>query len=257
MKRRPLILMTPYTERRGSELGDDAVSLSNRYMMAVVAAGGVPGILPLIPDTATLAELVRRADGLVLTGGEDVQPGLYAKALAPALRRKVKLVEPERDLVELMLVREAIRQQCPILAICRGHQMLNVALGGTLVVDIPTQVPGCVRHRRLDRRFDLVHDVAVQPGSRLAGLLGESRVGVNSTHHQAVDRVAPTLLASARADDGVVEAMEPDPAQNGGLPWVLSVQFHPERLYDRYPPMLALFNGLVRAAARRTGRTWK
>ena len=248
MKKRPVILMTPYTERRGSELGDDAISLSNRYSMAVVAGGGAPCVLPLVPDTETIAALVDRADGVIFTGGEDLQPGLYASNLEPALRETVKLVEPERDLLEFMVVREAIRQQRPILAICRGHQMLNVALGGTLVVDIPTQVPHEVGHRRLDRRFEVVHPVSVPTDTRLAGLLGSTEAGVNSTHHQAVARVAPTLRVSARAPDGVIEALEPDPASDGGLPWLVSVQFHPERLYDRHPGMLALFKGFVQAA---------
>ncbi len=253
MTSRPLILMTPYTEQSSSELGDDAVSLSNRYGLAVLAGGGVPCIAPLIPDTEALATLVGRVDGLLFTGGEDVQPELYAPSLEPDLRATVRQVEPERDLVECMLVREAIRQQRPVLAICRGHQLLNVALGGTLVVDLPTQRPGSVNHRRLDQRFQPVHDVLIEPGTRLAKILGAARVGVNSTHHQAIDRVAPTLRVSARAEDGVIEALEPDPAQPKGLPWLISVQFHPERLYDRYPGMQALFSSLVRAAQ---GKPW-
>lgn len=251
MTPRPLILMTPYTERRGSELGDDAISLSNRYAMAVVAGGGAPCVMPLVPDAETIASLVSRAGGVILTGGEDVQPDLYAPAMPEALRKTVTLVEPERDLVELMLVRETIRQGRPILAICRGHQMLNVALGGTLVVDIPSQIPGTIGHRRVDSRFDVVHDIDVKAGSRLESILESPRAGVNSTHHQAIDRVAPSLQVVARASDGVVEALEPAPAHERDLPWLLSVQFHPERLYDRHPGMLRIFEALVRAARRK------
>lgn len=245
----PTILLTASTAARGEEFGDGSISLSQAYLQAVRAAGGVPLVAGCLPDAAYAAALVARADGVVLTGGEDLQPELYAADLPAALRVTVKQVEPTRDAFELLCVREVFRQHKPLLAICRGHQLLNVALGGTLWVDIPSQVPGEVGHRRLDRKDEPVHEIEIEAGSRLARLLRARRVGVNSTHHQAVDRVAEGLAVTARSADGVVEAMELAPAHAAALPWLLSVQFHPERLAPRHPRFGALFRDFVRTCA--------
>jgi putative glutamine amidotransferase len=255
MHTRPLILVTPTTQPCGAELADASISLSEAYLRALVDAGGVPLVAACQPDRRYLAAAVARCDGVLLTGGEDIQPELYSAAVSPALRATVKLVEPTRDVFELMLVREVFRQRKPVFAICRGHQMLNVALGGTLLVDLPTQHPGQLGHRWLDRKCEPVHPITISPGSRLAGLLRATRIGVNSTHHQAINQVAELLIATARSTDGVVEAMELSPAHAGALPWLLSVQFHPERLVAAHPRFRALFRGFVRACAEsaRTG----
>ncbi len=243
----PLILVAPSTQRKGVEFADASISLSNRYAQAIIAAGGLPLILPCEPDAALTAAFVQRADGVMLTGGDDVQTKLFTTQMPAKLARTVSLPEPERDLLELQLIDEIFRQRKPLLAICRGHQMLNVALGGTLVVDIPTQLPHALEHRRMDRKTEPVHDMTLTPGSQLAGLLGCSTIGVNSTHHQSIDRVAVPLTISAQSEDGVVEAVELKDA--GQLPYLQSVQFHPERLYDRYPKFLELFRSFVRACA--------
>src|SRR6185436_7242576 len=126
----PLILISPSTQKRGVEFADLSISLSNKYSVAVASAGGLPWIAPAIPSKSLVAASVARADGVMLTGGDDLQPELYTKELSPTLRKTVSEPEPERDLFELMLVEEVFRQRKPLFAICRGHQLVNVAFGG-------------------------------------------------------------------------------------------------------------------------------
>jgi len=241
----PLILVTPCQQKAGAEFADASISLSNRYTQAISDAGGLPLIVPVTATGGELAELVRRADGVLMTGGEDIEPKHYAPDLAPELAATVKETEPERDVLEITLVKEIFRQRKPLLCICRGHQMLNVALGGTLIVDIPSQLPGALKHKQMERKMEPVHETHIASDSQLATLLSASQIGVNSTHHQAVDRVAAPLRVTGRAPDGVVEAMElKDSSQ---LPFLQSVQFHPERLYDRFQPFAKLFQAFVKS----------
>ncbi|NBV22509.1 MAG: gamma-glutamyl-gamma-aminobutyrate hydrolase family protein [Proteobacteria bacterium] len=243
----PLILVTPCQQAAGTEFADASISLSNRYTQAINDAGGMPLVLPVTATRAQIAELVRRADGVLLTGGEDIELKHYAPNTPPELAAKLGEVEPERDVLEFALVDEVFRQRKPILCICRGHQMLNVALGGTLIVDIPSQLPGALAHKQVERKFELVHDVSLVPGSQLARLLGATQTGTNSTHHQAVGRVAEPLRVTGTTTDGIIETMElKDPSR---LPFLQSVQFHPERLYDRYPHFAELFRAFIRASA--------
>ena len=244
----PLILISPSTQKRGVEFEDNSVSLSNQYCMAVAAAGGLPWIAPAIPARPLVAESVGRCDGVLLTGGDDVQTKLYAAKLDKKLKKTVSDPEPDRDLFELMLVDEAFRQHKPLFAICRGHQLVNVAFGGTLVVDIASQVPGALDHRRLDRKNDVVHDAELTDGSLLANIARDNKLGVNSSHHQAVAEVADPFTVTARSSDGVIEAMELKPGA-ATLPFFLAVQFHPERLYARHAEHLRLFQTFVRACA--------
>lgn len=247
----PLVLVTPCQQKAGVEFADSSISLSNRYAQAISDAGGLPVVLPVNMPRDQLAELARRADGVLMTGGEDIEPKHYAPNLAPELAATIKETEPQRDVLEIALVEEVFRRRKPLLCICRGHQMLNVALGGTLIVDIPSQLPGALPHKQMERKMEPVHEANLTPDSRLAALLNASQIGVNSTHHQAVDRVAAPLRVTGKAADGVVEAMElKDPSQ---LPFLQSVQFHPERLYDRYPAFAELFRAFVRACRFRGG----
>jgi putative glutamine amidotransferase len=249
----PLILVAPSTQRQGVEFADASISLSNRYSQAILAGGGLPLIAPCTPSTDLAREFVRRSNGLLLTGGDDVQTKLFAKNVSKELEATVSEPEPERDLLELQLIDEAFRQGKPILGICRGHQMLNIALGGTLIIDIPSQLPKALNHRRMDSKCDPVHEIDLEPGSRIASLIGASKISVNTTHHQAVGEVAGLLRATACSADGVIEVLElKDPAQ---LPFLMSVQFHPERLYDRYPPFLELFRDFVEACGQNKGHT--
>ena len=249
LSRAPLILISPETELKGDEFGDPSISLSESYQLAVIAAGGLPLALPCVASRETLAECLRRADGVLLTGGNDVNPRLYTRRLTPALDKTVGAATPERDLRELMLVDEIFRQRKPVFGICRGHQIMNIALGGTLVVDIPAQVPGALEHRRFDRKGEVVHEARLTGGSMLAKIVGKQSLGVNSTHHQAVGCVAEPLTVSAASDDGIVEALELKREYAGLLPYFMTVQFHPERLASRYRAHQALFNCFVGACA--------
>ncbi|NBR84605.1 MAG: gamma-glutamyl-gamma-aminobutyrate hydrolase family protein [Proteobacteria bacterium] len=245
----PLILVTPCQQAAGTEFADASISLSNRYTQAINDAGGMPLVLPVTATRDQIAELVRRADGVLLTGGEDIELKHYAPDIPPELAAKLGEVEPQRDVLEFALVDEVFRQRKPLLCICRGHQMLNVALGGTLIVDIPTQLPGALAHKQVERKFELVHEVTFAVDSQIAALLGTIQSGTNSTHHQAVARVADALRVTGTTSDGVIETMElKDPSQ---LPFLQSVQFHPERLYDRHPHFAELFRDFIRTSAGR------
>ena len=201
-----------------------------------------------------MAESVRRADGVLLTGGEDVQPRIYGPALRPALGRTVVTEAPERDLFELLLIDEVFRQRKPLLAICRGHQILNVALGGTLFADIPQQVPGALNHGQTGRKDQIVHEVKCGVGSLLAQATGRECLGVNSSHHQAVAKIAKPLLVTAVSIDGIAEGLELGPDARHLLPYLVAVQFHPERLFRRHAEHLRLFESFMRACSRNRER---
>jgi putative glutamine amidotransferase len=249
MKRPPLILISPSYELRGVEFSDLSVSLSLRYEQAVLAAGGLPLIGPATIDRRLLAESVRRVDGVLLTGGDDINPYLYETKLPRSIRKTVNTTPDggKRDTAELMLIAEIFRQQKPVLAICRGHQLMHVAFGGKLIVDIPQQAPSAVNHRQVSKAFSIVHDAELKPGSAIAKITGKRRLGVNSTHHQAIREPVDPFLATARSRDGLVEAMELKPEFAGAVPYFLGVQFHPERLLEKGNHYLEIFRSFVKA----------
>jgi putative glutamine amidotransferase len=246
----PVILVTPDVELNGSEFGDLSISLSMAYQQALADTEAVPLILGATPSREAIAQSVSRCDGVLLTGGDDVDPRLYAPRMPAKLRGKAEITPDggQRDFRELLLLDEVFRQRKPLLAICRGHQMLNVALGGTLVADLETHSPRGLNHRRMDQRGEVVHEVRLTPGSLLAKVIGKRTLGVNSTHHQAVARVALPLQAVAISPDGVIEGLELKPATADWLPFLLSVQFHPERLASRHPGHRDLLRAFIRAA---------
>jgi putative glutamine amidotransferase len=248
MTHAPLILVSPDIEDRGKEHGDRSISLSSRYFGALTAVGALPVAMPPVVDREVIARCVARTEGVLLTGGDDVDPRLYTARLPAAVRETVNITPDsgERDLRELLVIDEVFRQRKPLLAICRGHQILNVALGGTLVADIPRQRRGSLSHGRNEERDRIVHDVRLTRGSLLAKISGGFTLGVNSTHHQAVARVASPLRVTASSEDGLVEALELTPGHVRSLPFLLSVQFHPERLEDRYPAHRAIFQAFAR-----------
>lgn len=251
MSKRPLILVSAGIESKGSEFSDQSLSLSVAYERALLGAGMIPIVMPTTATREAIAECVRRTDGVLLTGGEDLNPDLYAKRIPARLRRTVTLTPDDgvRDLRELLLVAEVFRQRKPLLAICRGQQVLNVALGGTLVLDIARQIRGALNHRRIDRRSVKVHEVSLTPDALLAKITGKRILGVNSTHHQAVDEPAGVLAVAARSADGVIEALQLKAEAARLLPFLLSVQFHPERLADRHPEHQAIFAAFAKACA--------
>lgn len=247
MKTAPLIVISPSTRLEGTEEGGPAIDLADTYSAAILAAGGIPWILPCAPDRQLVAECVRRSQGVLLTGGDDVQPGLYSSTIPGEVKETLGPHDPRRDLQDLMLVDEAFTQRKPLLAICRGQQLLNVALGGTLVMDIVRQVPGAINHARTDKRFEIVHEVTLTPGSNLAKITGKEKIGVNSSHHQAIDCLAGPLQATARSPDGIIEGVELREAMVEALPYLVAVQYHPERLFDRHSECLELFRSFTRA----------
>jgi len=249
----PLILISGSTEKRGVEFDDLSLSLSMNYARAVQAGGGLPWVVPCLADKNFVAESVARCDGVVLTGGDDIEPKLYRKNLSADIAKTVHAADPERDLFELMLVDEVFRQKKPLLAICRGHQVLNVALGGTLVVDIAAEVPNSLNHSRTDKKDKIVHDTKVEAGSLLAKATGARSLGVNSSHHQAVEKVAKPLRITAVSIDGIVEGLELKAANRHFLPFLLAVQFHPERLFARHNEHLKIFKTFVDACTPELG----
>lgn len=212
---------------------------------AVLAAGGLPVLLPAGIPVSEVPMLVAEFDGFYFTGGGDLDPALYGAEN----HDRVYGVNPERDAFELALIREIVEQDKPLLAVCRGMQTLNVACGGTLYVDIASQLPGAEKHDWWPtyRRNKLVHDVSVTPGTHLAEILGALQVRTNSLHHQSVRQVAGELRSVAFAADGVVEAVE-----HPGKRFVIGVQWHPEWLQDQ-EPMRNLYEAFVVACKREGG----
>jgi putative glutamine amidotransferase len=205
------------------------------YVKAVRKAGGLPVLLPVLApgDAASVLDMV---DALIVTGGGDVDPANYGADAGPELGP----TDPVRDAADLAITRAAVESNTPTLATCRGIQVLNVALGGTLVQHID-------EHMRIDMYNEDVHAVDIDPASRLATILGTETLGVNSMHHQIIDRLGPGVRAVAHNHDGHIEAIEIDAA-----PAVLGVQWHPEMLRHR-SDHLALFEDLVRQVVSRRG----
>ena len=250
MAKLPLILVSPSIEKRGVEFNDLSASLSARYDSAVVDAGGIPVTAPTTTDRAVLAECVRRTDGVLLTGGDDINPELYDPNLPKKVLQTVEQTPDggARDVRELILIEEVFRQNKPLLGICRGFQMLNVAFGGKLIADIPRQHPGKINHRRMDAPLELVHEATLTPGSLVSKICKASVLGVNSTHHQGVLEPAGPFVATGRSADGIVEVME---LREKLLPFFLAVQFHPERLVQKHARYKSIFGKFVEACGKK------
>jgi putative glutamine amidotransferase len=214
---------------------------------AVADAGGLPVYIPPGLDEMILRDLYERLDAVLLPGGPDVHPAYYGQELRP----ETKNIDDARDALELTLTRWTVEDDRPLFGICRGHQVMNVALGGTLVQDIPSQLETELTHELPSGlpRDTRSHDVEIDPHSRLAAILGTSHVKVNSLHHQSVERPAPGIALTAYAPDGVVEALEIPEKQ-----FVLSVQWHPEDLYGDDTMMRRLFESFVQAARESAAR---
>ncbi len=213
------------------------------YVNAIARAGGLPVILPPLPPSFA-ASLLDAVDGLCVPGGPDIHPRLYGHEPHPALGP----TEDELDAFEVALVAEALERDMPVLGICRGAQMINVATGGTLHQHLPACVEGALPHRQDADLAVSTHAVRVAEGSRLAATLGDDVAEVNSLHHQAVDLLGEGLEAVAWAPDGVVEAIE-----GTGDAFLLGVQWHAEGLVDR-PEARRVLAAFVAAAAERRGR---
>jgi putative glutamine amidotransferase len=239
MDGRPLIGITTY-----GRLVDGRYRLPAEYVAAVRRAGGIPMLVP--PGEQHLEQLLAELDGLILSGGGDVDPRLYGGIPHATIER----VDPERDAMEMEIARRVAERDLPTLCICRGAQVMNVALGGTLIEHLPDEVGEGVSHRPVDREQAYPrHPVAASAGSKLAGIMGETAVEPASWHHQAAREVARGLEVVAWADDGTVEAFEkPD------HPWLVGVQWHPEMTAAEDETQQRLFDSLVEVATRRRRR---
>jgi putative glutamine amidotransferase len=216
---RPLIGITPNVRPAGKK-GSEHVVLS-AYVTMVAQAGAIPVIVPAVTSREEAREVLARLDGLLLTGGKDIDPGVYGQTP----RHPDRLASPERIASDLAYARAAIEADLPSLGVCLGIQVMNVAEGGTLFQHLPEDLPGSLGHEDDDEGNSPDHEATIEPGTKLHGLLGVERAIVNSYHHQAIARVAPGWRLAARAPDGVVEAIErPDRF------FCLGVQWHPERM---------------------------
>ena len=233
---KPLIGVTPlHNPKRNT------VWLHPDYAAALEAAGGLPVLLPLTDERGTLSELARRLDGLLLSGGHDVDPELYGEALLPCCGP----LSPAKDRMERTVLEEFLALDKPVCGICRGLQVINVHFGGTLWQDLPTQHPTPILHNQ-QPPYDLpVHAVAVQPGTLLHTIVGRTKLAVNSYHHQAVRETAPGLAVQALSDDGLVEALSLPSAR-----FLLATQWHPENLFREDESAAAILRAFVHACAR-------
>jgi len=220
--------------------GAHRVRLNSAYVKSLELAGLVPLVVPPLSNDDAARAVVSRVEGVLLTGGEDVDPPLYGQARSPQCGPS----NPARDRTELALIRAAREARKPILAICRGPQVLNVALGGTLYQDIPSEVQGALDHDADGERSARVHRVDVEPDSLIAQAVGATRLQVNSLHHQSVRDLAPGLKVTALAPDGIIEGFE---STTEGW-WIMAVQWHPEEMNDSPEPW---DRGLFRAFADR------
>lgn len=220
----------------------EGVYVHQDYHKAVQACGGIPMILPLT-DEHSFRAMIDRCDAIVISGGEDVDPLLFGAEPHSGLGK----VFPMRDRLEIDAIRYARSLDMPLLAICRGVQVLNVAFGGTLIQDIPSQCPGALQHSQKRPRSLDSHWVGINPQSRLFQIFGDENVRVNSLHHQAVAQVADGFIPTAKASDGIIEGIEDPKAR-----FFVGVQWHPESMHAHDPLMLALFDSLVREAAKAT-----
>jgi putative glutamine amidotransferase len=213
------------------------------YLQALTRAGATPLLIPHLVDETPLRSLYDLLDGLLLPGGVDVDPARYGEARHEECGQS----SPDQDETEIRLARWAVNEGKPLLAICRGIQVLNVTLGGSLYQDINSQIPGSEKHDWYPgyARVHLPHSVTITPQTRLATILGESVVRVNSLHHQAIKDIAPGLLATGHTPDGILEAVEVE-----AHPFAIGVQWHPEELAPTDPRAQRLFDELIEACQR-------
>jgi len=212
------------------------------YSRSIEEAGGIPVILPVIKELQTLREFLKKIDGFVFTGGQDISPEFYNERPA----RELGKVEPVRDSYELAVARELIyNTYMPVLGICRGIQLINVACGGSLYQDIPSEKPDALYHSvHQYPKHHPTHKVNIIEGSKLYEIFGSKCIMVNSFHHQAVKKPAEGFIVTATAEDGLIEAIECT-----GERFILAVQWHPEMMYERHGEQLEVFKRFVREAA--------
>lgn len=233
---RPLILIPTAVQDDKQRM----FSMGRNYVRSLIDAGAAPLLAPVTLDERSLRDLYEMAGGVMLAGGADIDPALFGEAR----HEKTDGIDPDRDRAECLLARWAVADDKPLFGICRGIQSLNVALGGSLIQDIPSQWPTPLRHNghyEGSARDQVLHTVRIEPGSRVAQMLAAAEAGVNSFHHQAVRRVAEGFVVTARADDGIIESIEmPDKR------FIVGVQWHPEEMSESRADMMNLFVTFVK-----------
>ena len=234
VKRKPIIGMTCGYEEEVRE----RFYINRTYIQSIEMAGGIPLLLPGLAEAENLLPLLEQLDGVLLPGGWDLDPAYWGEE-----PMGVGTINPISDELDLTVARWALDRGLPILGICRGAQVLNVAAGGSLYQDIPSEVVQSLKHAQDAPRWQHSHWISIEPGSILEGMLGTTKLRVNSFHHQAVKDLAPGFRVTAAAKDGVTEAIE-----STDLPFAVGVQWHPETMWGHYPIFKGIFTALIEAA---------
>jgi putative glutamine amidotransferase len=245
MKENPLILTTSFFEQTGDDKKLQITCVKSSYLDTLIALGGVPLIVPLRTSEAGLRMIAEKAGGLFLPGGDDVAPERYGAQRD----EKTGTVCEEQDELEFSLVKIFKEQKKPIFGICRGMQVINVALGGTLYQDIKSEIHGALIHRDDEKtakeRYQTdAHDVRLMPKTKLHSFFEHPRIPVNSTHHQSVKKIGTGLRVAAVAEDGVIEGIE---AEDMNTEWVMGVQWHPEEIWKTHKEQEVLFKKFIEA----------
>ncbi|PKL06142.1 MAG: gamma-glutamyl-gamma-aminobutyrate hydrolase [Spirochaetae bacterium HGW-Spirochaetae-9] len=241
---KPRIGISTFFDNQGRS---DYSAVNRNYVDSVLRGGGLPCPIPVCSDLALAAAYVEAVDGLLLSGGKDIEPAFYNEEPALGLGS----IDAERDAWELALFAQAAKAGIPVFGICRGHQLINVAMGGSLVQDLVQTSPEdevmALPHYPKDFPMDrLYHHIKIDEGSLLRDIFGKARLRVNSFHHQAVKVLAPGLKATAAAPDGVIEGYESIDASR----FILGVQFHPEALTAKFPEFIPLFRAFIEACGQ-------
>ncbi len=238
---RPLIGVTPDSEEKpvAGAGRDQVIFLREAYTRALLDAGAIPLVLPIVTSRATVQATLERLDGILITGGNfDIHPKYYGETSTATLGK----VKEERTVFELEVISSALKRRLPLLGLCGGEQAINVALGGSLYQDISTEIPNAGEHQKGALRERSGHRIAIHEGTKLRKIVETSSLEVNTTHHQAVKRLGRNLITNATAEDGVIEGIE-----SQDHPFVLGVQWHPERLTERDDAQKKIFAAFVQA----------
>jgi putative glutamine amidotransferase len=235
-KIRPMIGITPWYDYE-----KNLTYIKKGYFEGILNAGGMPVLLPVTTDDAVLGEFVQRVDGFVVSGGPDIDANLYGENNLLFNGE----ISPHRDHMEIFIVKSALKHDKPILGICRGIQIMNVAAGGSLYQDIYSQIKGneIVKHLQQAPRWYPTHEIFIVPGSKINGCFKKDRIKVNSFHHQSVKEVAKGFIVTSKAQDGIIESIE-----HSNHRFAVGVQWHPELMWQEDAAHLKLFEDFVKAA---------